>query len=86
MEEEYEDECEGCEECMVTTVVGRFTKWDVAVAFFGTMVGIFGSIAGGFESLARSAVAAGNFEVQQDQFHQEAAMELERIVADPEER
>jgi ferredoxin len=85
VDEEYADECEGCEDCMVESPVGKFTKWDVLVAVFGTLVGIFGSIAGGFESLARSCVAAGNLEVSRDQFHQQAAMELERIVADPEE-
>jgi uncharacterized membrane protein len=73
-----EDEFEGVEECVIPAQ--KFSKWDVLMAFFAMMMGIATAISGFFEVLTIASVAAANKQVQTNEFHEDAALDIETIT------
>lgn len=76
--EDY-DECEHEGACEVPTA--KFSGWDLWIALFGMLTGIFHAISAGFESLLQASVMAANKEIQDRNFHESAALDIERIVS-----
>ncbi len=78
-DEEREDE-DGMEHDGCCVPSARFSRWDVMIAFFGMLMGFAHAVSSFFEVLLSASVAAANKEMQDDRFHQDAALEIETIT------
>jgi len=74
------DEDEEFEHEHVCVPVGRFTKWDFFMHFFGMCMAVCAAVSQFFEGMVEASVAAANKQLQDDDFHQAAAIEIETMT------
>lgn len=74
-EHEYEDDHEHGIPCR------RFQKADLVILGFGLISGIAGAISNTAETAQNLVMMHANFNQQQQNFHQQAAIEIERLTS-----
>lgn len=67
------------EDCDMTNLDAKFSPWDIVIAFFAFWHGVGQAFGNALEILLQAAVAAGNREVRQERFQEEAALAIESI-------